>query len=103
MRRSTMSPRIPTLVKRYFVSAVVVARVVGAVRTACSSKERAPDTARAGASGAGAVPPAPANSVAATPPTTAALPGTLTKPIDQYTGDEFYDFVQKLKWGGGVE
>jgi hypothetical protein len=27
----------------------------------------------------------------------------LTKPIDQYTGDELYDFVQRLKWGGGVE
>jgi hypothetical protein len=27
----------------------------------------------------------------------------LTKPIEQYTGDEFYDFVQRLRWGGGVE
>jgi len=31
------------------------------------------------------------------------MPGQLTKPIDQYTGEEFYDFVQKLKWGGGAE
>jgi hypothetical protein len=71
--------------------------------TACSSKERTPDSARAGSGAGGAPPPAPANSVAATALTVASLPGTLTKPIDQYTGDEFYDFVQKLKWGGGVE
>jgi hypothetical protein len=31
------------------------------------------------------------------------MPGQLTKPIDQYSGEEFYDFVQKLKWGGGTE
>jgi len=31
------------------------------------------------------------------------LSGDLTKPLAQYTGDEFYDFVQKLKWGGGAE
>jgi hypothetical protein len=47
---------------------------------ACTSKERAPDSARS-----------------------AALPGQLTKPIDQYTGDEFFDFVQQLRWGGGAE
>lgn len=33
----------------------------------------------------------------------AALPGTLTKPIDQYTGDELHDFVQSLRWMGGHE
>jgi hypothetical protein len=97
-----MFPRTLTIVKRFSVTAVLVALVAGSVLTACSSKERAPDTARAGSTAAGATPPAPANSVAATTPT-AVLPGTLTKPIDQYTGDEFYDFVQKLKWGGGVE
>jgi hypothetical protein len=31
------------------------------------------------------------------------LPGALTKPIDSYTGDEFYDLVQKLKYVGGHE
>jgi hypothetical protein len=31
------------------------------------------------------------------------MPGQLTKPIAQYSGDEFYDFVQRLKWGGGVD
>jgi hypothetical protein len=97
-----MSSRTITLVKRYSVTVVLVALVAGSFFTACSSKERSPDTARAGATAAGATPPTPANSVAATS-TTASLPGTLTKPIDQYTGDEFYDFVQKLKWGGGVE
>jgi hypothetical protein len=98
-----MFSRTTTLVKRYSVRAALVVLVAGSVLTACSSKERAPDTARAGAPAAGATPPAPASSVASTPTTTASLPGALTKPIDQYTGDEFYDFVQKLKWGGGVE
>jgi hypothetical protein len=49
--------------------------LAGAALTACTSKERAP----------------------------APLPGQLTKPIDQYTGDEFFTFVQGLQWGGGVE
>jgi len=81
----------------------LVALLAGAALTACSSKEPAPDTARAGTAAGGAPPQAPANAVAAAAPAVAALPGALTKPIDQYTGDEFYDFVQKLKWGGGVE
>ena len=28
------------------------------------------------------------------------MPGALTKPIDQYTGDEFYDLVKKLSYAG---
>jgi len=31
------------------------------------------------------------------------LPGELTKPIDQYTGDEFHALVQRLPWAGGVD
>jgi hypothetical protein len=107
MRRTPLSPRSPTLVRRYSVIPVVrlgLATLLAASSlTACSSKERAPDTARADSTGAGATPPAPANSVATTTPNTAALPGALTKPIEQYTGDEFYNFVQNLRWGGGVE
>ncbi len=34
-------------------------------------------------------------------PGPAVMPGTLTKPIDSYTGDEFYAFVQKLAYSGG--
>jgi hypothetical protein len=78
-----------------------VTLLVGATLIACSSRERAPDTARAASGGSAATPPAPARSIAAAPDES--LPGRLTKPIDQYTGDEFYDLVQRLKWGGGVE
>jgi len=35
--------------------------------------------------------------------TSASLPGKLSKPLGEYSGDEFYEFVQKLKWGGGAE
>jgi hypothetical protein len=76
----------------------------GLALTACTSKERAPDSARAAesasASARSAAPAASPNAVASS---AAALPGTLTKPIDQYSGDELYDFVQKLKWGGGAD
>jgi hypothetical protein len=72
------------------------------VLAACSSRERAPDTARAGSTTA-AVPGTPANTLATAPAPAAPLPGRLTKPIDQYTGDEFFDFVQRLQWGGGAE
>ena len=102
-----MSSRSTTLVKPYSVRPTtrlaLVALLAGSALTACSSKERAPDTAGAAPAAGGAPAPAPANSVAAAAPTVASLPGALTKPIDQYTGDEFYDFVQKLKWGGGAE
>ena len=75
--------------------------VIALVASACTSKERAPDSARADSgAGAGAVPP---NTLATTPPAAAALPGQLTKPLDQYSGDEFYDLVQRLKWGGGAD
>jgi hypothetical protein len=32
-----------------------------------------------------------------------AFPGALTKRIDSYTGDEFYDVVKKLSYSGGQE
>jgi hypothetical protein len=31
------------------------------------------------------------------------MPGELTKPLDDYTGDEFYTLVQKLSYSGGHE
>jgi hypothetical protein len=74
---------------------------------ACTSQERAPDSAAAGASAAAAQSAAPSAGASASalagPPATAALPGQLTKPLDQYSGDEFYEFVQRLQWGGGVD
>lgn len=33
----------------------------------------------------------------------AALPGAMTKPVDQYTGDELYAFTHALRFSGGVE
>ncbi|MEO8561522.1 MAG: hypothetical protein ABI601_05575 [bacterium] len=54
--------------------------------TACKPKDRGPDTAK--------------SDTTATAPK---LPGQLAKPIDQYTGDEFYALVQGLTWGGGVQ
>ena len=77
-----------------------VVALVTAALAACTAKEAPRDSARADSSAAGAT---PANSLAATPPSAAALPGALTKPIDQYTGDEFFQFVQRLRWGGGAE
>ena len=83
------------------------ALVIGAL-AACGESGRAPDSARAAesAAAAGGAPGAPVpsptpNTLAAAP--SAGLPGQLTKPIDQYTGDEFFEFVQRLQWGGGAE
>jgi len=52
-----------------------------------------------GSEKAGAKPESVAAAPAAAAP--AQPPGTLTKPIDQYTGDEFYALTQQLKYGGG--
>lgn len=90
--------------RRYSVTSSVRLGLVVLVASAlagCTSKEGPRDTARAGSTTGAAA--APANTLATTPPSTANLPGALTKPIDQYTGDEFYEFVQRLQWGGGVE
>ena len=81
----------------------------GVTLAACTPAERAPDSARAAADSNAATPSpsaSPAPSTAAAPGTIAAaapLPGALTKPIDQYTGDELYELVRRLQWGGGVE
>lgn len=91
--------------RRYSVTSTIrlglVALVAGATLAACTSKERPRDTTQGGATTGAA--PAPANTLATTPPAAANLPGALTKPIDQYTGDELYEFVQRLQWGGGAE
>lgn len=79
-----------------------VAVVVTAALAGCTAKEAPRDSARADSAATGGTSPTPTDSLAPTPPT-GALPGALTKPIDQYTGDEFYQFVQRLGWGGGAE
>jgi hypothetical protein len=92
-------------VRRYSVTPSsrlgIAVLIAGAALVGCTSKERPRDTSRAGSTTGAA--PAPVNTLATQPPSTANLPGALTKPIDQYTGDEFFDFVQRLRWGGGVE
>jgi hypothetical protein len=70
-----------------FVRIGIVLAAVSLV--ACKSKEPTPDTTRT-------------DTNATIPPPAAKLPGQLAKPIDQYTGDEFYALVQGLKWGGGA-
>jgi hypothetical protein len=34
---------------------------------------------------------------------TPSLPGTLAKPLDQYSGDELFSLTRQLRFGGGVE
>ena len=77
---------------------IALAVLLVAAPLACGGKERAPDSARATDS---SIAPTPANSVAVAP--SESLPGRLTKPIGQYTGDEFYELVQRLRWGGGAD
>lgn len=77
-----------------------VAALLTAALSGCTAKEASRDSARADSAPAAAT---PADSVAPAPPQTGAQLGVLTKPIDQYTGDEFHDFVQQLRWGGGVD
>ncbi len=59
--------------------------------TACSSSDKPP--------AADSVSPAPL-AQAQRLPAAGAMPGALTKPIDQYTGDEFNDFVKSLSYTG---
>ena len=63
---------------------VAVAGVV--VFAACSKDAPSADSAAA---------------LARAPAAAKAMPGALTKPIDAYSGDEFYAFVQKLDFSGG--
>jgi hypothetical protein len=60
---------------------------------ACSKADRP----KAPESVAGA-PPAPTTAAAAAP-----LPGALTKPLDQYSGDELYALTRQLQYTGGNE
>jgi hypothetical protein len=59
-----------------FARIAIGAIVVGSLIVACRPKDRGP---------------------------AAELPGTLTKAVGEYTGDEFYALTHKLEWGGGVE
>jgi hypothetical protein len=68
---------------------------------ACGERGRAPDSARAAADSTAPAPSTAPDTLAVA--SAAGLPGQLTKPIDQYTGDEFFEFVQRLQWGGGAE
>ena len=81
-----------------------VAALVAAALAGCTAKEAPRDSARAD-SGLRRVPRLPRRTDIARGHAAVrrALPGALTKPIDQYTGDEFYQFVQRLRWGGGAE
>lgn len=36
-------------------------------------------------------------------PRTGQMPGALTKAVDEYSGDEFYEFVHRLEYAGGRE
>ena len=69
----------------------VVAVVAALALAACSKSDKtpAPDSA------------APVPPVALAQPVAKAMPGALTKPIDQYTGSELYDFVKALRYEGG--
>ncbi|MEO7457538.1 MAG: hypothetical protein ABIY52_14845 [Gemmatimonadaceae bacterium] len=69
------------------------------VLAAACSKSDAPATDSAKA--AAAASSQPAALVGSAPNARKALPGELTKPIDSYTGDEFYDLVKKLTYVGG--
>ena len=78
-------PRIPFCRARVAIACLTLAF------TACAKGERSADSAAA----AGKATVAP-STLAARP----AMPGALTKPIDQYSGDEMYTLVQHLKWVG---
>jgi hypothetical protein len=83
---------------------VALASVVVLVVLGCSKSDKAPaDTTK----GAAAAPQAQAQpqpvAGAARAPMKKVMPGDLTKPIDQYTGDEFRDFVKGLSYVGGHE
>jgi hypothetical protein len=72
------------------VARSLAAGCVAALAVACgkgSEKAKSETTAAAPAAAAAAAPAPP--------------PGTLTKPIDQYSGDEFYALTHQLQYGGG--
>lgn len=77
--------RRPVVARR----ALVVATLLSMLLVGCSRSESNTDSLR--------VPATPLAAAAG------ALPGALTKPIDQYSGDELYSFTHALRFGGGVE
>ncbi|MES2180399.1 MAG: hypothetical protein V4550_21285 [Gemmatimonadota bacterium] len=66
--------------------------------TACGKGDAPPADSAASAAAA-----APRSLVGAAPAAPAAMPGALTKPIEQYTADEFAAFVKKLQYVGAHE
>jgi hypothetical protein len=66
---------------------------------ACSRTDRAPvsDSAKAAAAAQ------PAAALASTARSARRYPGALTKPVDAYSGDEFYDLTEQQKYAGSHE
>ena len=77
------------------------AAAIALVASACSSSERRPSDSSAAAAGASASANQAAPPGQATQPRP--LPGALTKPLDQYSGNELDTFVRGLTFTGGVE
>ena len=79
------------------------AAAIALVTTSCSSRERRQTDTNAAGGGA----TASANQAAPSPARLAQggspQPGALTKPLDQYSGDELYTLVHGLTFTGGVE
>jgi hypothetical protein len=86
------------IVRGWGIRAAAIALIV----TACSSGDRQKTDTGAAATGATAsanqAAPSAARLAQGSP-----LPGALSKPIEQYTGDELYAFVHGLTFTGGVE
>ena len=86
---------------------VALASAAVLVALACSKSDAPPkDTAKpAAAAGAtaAATPQPLAGAARGLRRARKAWPGDLTKPIDDYTGDEFHDFVKRLSYAGGHE
>ncbi|HET7187711.1 MAG TPA: hypothetical protein VFI52_06135 [Gemmatimonadaceae bacterium] len=69
---------------------------IAALLAGCGRSDRAPsaDSSRAGAT---------ARSLSAAPGRARAYPGALTKPIDDYSGDELYELTRNLHYAGSHE
>ncbi len=72
-----------------------------ALAAACSKSDAPPADSAAPTPAPQAASPLVGSGNAAAGVARKALPGDLTKPLDQYTGDEFYTLVQSLKYEGG--
>lgn len=87
--------RRPAVVRRAFVPFAILALLAGA---ACAKGKESADSARPAASAT------PAQRLASAAPDSAGTPpGALTKPLAQYTPDEFAAFVHALTFGGGAD